>query len=333
MCVYICVNIYKYIMAQAIVAFQKVVRKAKGSSAKSPAKNEKDPLVTQDAPLHVKLVVQHQRERALVKTGIDLSEVSSALTLGKVGIQKFDFLFKAEVAASGFAAHAKWFKKHMSSQTPPLTASASMFKPHVARKITECTKKYVPAAVITGEILTEYPELGKLLFAPQQFHVTDQHHMVSPVPFAAPELRYLVEGSYNILGWPLESVDGETLEEKIAAIQDEDTAKKYVDMAIAGQNDAFFFVHAEPGTAVLLPTHCIVNVCGTWAAAKENSVGAVGLRWGCMPDTDPGLAKLRETLQKTQDSFGKVSDDFAQWVEIISDWNAAKVVALKGALD
>ena len=125
------------------------------------------------------------------------------------------------------------------------------------KKITFCAKKYLPKEVITGQLLTEYPELGKLLFAPQQFLVTDRHHMASPTPFAVPELRYLVEGSYNILGWPLESVGGETLEGKISAIRDDATAKTYVDMAIAGQNDAFFFVHAEPGTAVLLPTHCI----------------------------------------------------------------------------
>ena len=52
-----------------------------------------------------------------------------------------------------------------------------------------------------------------------------------------------------------------------------------------------------------------------------------------MPGEDSQLAKLRETLQATQQSFGRVSDDFDQWAEIISDLNAAKVAALKAASD
>ena len=206
-----------------------------------------------------------------------------------------------------------------------------MFKPAVLKKMKAYVKKHVAAQLITNEILPEYPELDKLLFAPQQFHVTDQHSLAAPTPFGVPEVRYLVEGTYNILGWPVAAVEGDTLAEKISAVNGDETAKKYVDMAIAAQEGAFFFVHAEPGTACVLPSGYIILTTGAWSVNKENQSGALGLRWGAMGDTEEVLSTIKEMTTMTQASYGKVSDDYDMWVNILKTLDNAKVAELQDA--
>ena len=306
----------------ALAAFKKVCKKARGKTTKSKS-NTKDPVA--DAPLYVKLIVQWVRSRALIKVGLTENDLKGALASGKPGVFKLPGAFKAEVTAgNGFQGHAKWFKKHMSSQTPPLTASGSFFRGPIAKKMTAYVRKYLPDEVLIKDICGEHSQLNKVLFDLQQFHVTDQHHLVSPVPFAVPECRYLVEGSYNILGWPVNVVQGETLEEKMNAIRSDETAKQYHDMACAGEQGSFYFVHAEPGTVVLIPSGCIACICGAWGIEKENQGGALGLRWGCLPHDDAQLDKVKALLTATEESYGRVSDDFTTWSGIMGDLDAAK---------
>ena len=61
-----------------------------------------DPLITQDAPLHLKMVVQYLRERALVKIGILHETLVPTLNPGQIGIQKLSGAFKAEIGGVWF---------------------------------------------------------------------------------------------------------------------------------------------------------------------------------------------------------------------------------------
>ena len=149
--------------------------------------------------------------------------------------------------------------------------------------MTSFRQKFFSPDVITKDVCVDLPELNKVLFGVQQFHITNQHHLVAPVPFGLPEVRYLVEGSYNIVGWPMAAVAGETIEEKISAVRSDATAEFYHDMAVAAQQDAWFFVHAEPGAAIVIPPGHIVMMTGSWGIEKESQGGATGLRWGCLP--------------------------------------------------
>jgi hypothetical protein len=239
---------------------------------------------------------------------------------------------KHEVSAAGFGAHAKWFTKHMSSQTPPLTASASFFKKVVARKMTLFTKTYFPDELITKDICQDLPELNKVLFGVQQFHITNNHHLVAPVPFGLPEVRYLFDGAYNILGWPMSVVAGETLEEKINAVKSDATAKLYYDKAVAQAEGSWFHVHAEPGTAIVIPPGHLIMMSGSWGIEKENQGGATGLRWGCIPTDQGQLDKVKATLAAIDQSYGRVSDDFAKWKEIVETLDEAKVKHLQGVV-
>lgn len=200
-----------------------------------------------------------------------------------------------------------------------------MFRAHVARKVQILMNDHIPANMIPGDLLPQYAELNKVLFGPQMFHVTDQHHLISPVAFAVPEARYLVEGSYVVLGWPLTEVTGETMEEKIAALKADSSTQVYINKAISGAGGAFYFVHGEPGTVLLLPTHYLLCITGNYATEKENGGGALGLRWGVLPGEDEQLDNIRATLKSTQDSYGKVSDDFITWIKCMEDITGEKV--------
>ena len=258
------------------------------------------------------------------------NDLPAALASALPGVHKLPGAFKSEVTAgNGFQAHAKWFKKHMSSQTPPLTASSSFFKATVTKKMTSHVQKYAPKELLMNEMCGELTELNKTLFGVQQFHITDQHHLIAPTPFAVPECRYLVEGSYTILGWPVDKVEGETLEAKINAIRSEQTAKQYHDMAAAGEQGSFYYVHAEPGTLVLIPSGCIACICGAWGIEKENQCGALGLRWGCLPQTAGHVEKIRDLLVDTEESFGRISEDFTAWAGIFKELDAEKITELQ----
>ena len=205
-----------------------------------------------------------------------------------------------------------------------------MFRTHVAKKVQGFMNLGVSAGLMSGDQLPDYAELNKVLFGPQMFHVTDQHHLVSPVAFAVPEVRLLIEGSYVALGWPLPAVTGETMEEKILALKADDTCQSYINKAIAGADGSFYFVHGEPGTALLLPTGLLCITCN-FATEKDSQGGATGLRWGVLPPKDSQLEKIRTTLKSTQDSYGKVSDDFVTWINCVADFTEDKVIDNKAA--
>ena len=80
----------------AIAAFKKVVKKARGSSAKSKSKgNANDPVA--DAPLYVKLIVQWVRSKALFKVGLSEDDLPAALASALPGVQKLPGALEAEV--------------------------------------------------------------------------------------------------------------------------------------------------------------------------------------------------------------------------------------------
>ena len=83
--------------------------------------------------------------------------------------------------------------------------------------------------------------------------------------------------------------------------------------------------YGEPGTVLLLPTHYLLCITGNYATEKENGGGALGLRWGVLPGEDEQLDNIRATLKSTQDSYGKVSDDFITWIKCMEDITGEKV--------